>query len=365
MPPKRHHYVPKFYLDRFTGANGTIAVVDRRREIATHCTNTKNAAVIAGFYSFLDDQGKTNANAESRLSALESDTSTVLKSLDSGAWNKASPTSEERDVLSLFMGVQIARTPEYRSWQKAFQEIHLRERYGYLLAYRDGGEHAMVENLTLRLGRAPNSIEMTNALDETGLLDAIAANQDKRFFLEWLFESALKYGMYIAQLPWKVLESKDSSFLTTDRPVALWRAVASGQAQLGPAIATADVVYFALDSRHVLIMDRSAQMDWSFGFATAADVRRVNFRIGHWASRYIFHSPVRKMQRVVNELDLPKAGPTMHVNGQPIPSDESMVADFMNGLLGYGDGSMARVNFGLGYQVRDRKRHRRRKTSHL
>lgn len=106
--PKRHHYLPEFYLDRFTGSDRFLWVFDRsqgklRRE------QPKNTAVIGHYYSFVDGSGNRNSAFEQILSLIEGRAKPVFDQLESGGHL----THSARYNLSLFLGYLFCRLPAF------------------------------------------------------------------------------------------------------------------------------------------------------------------------------------------------------------------------------------------------------------
>lgn len=105
--PKRHHYLPAFYLERFT-KDGYLWVYDRTQR-AFRREQPKNTAVRTHYYSFRDEQGKTDPRVEEGLAALEGLAKPVLEKLERS--EQISP--HDRYYLSLFLGVLYCRVPRF------------------------------------------------------------------------------------------------------------------------------------------------------------------------------------------------------------------------------------------------------------
>ena len=77
--PKRHHQVPRFYLERFA-ARGRVVV--RRRDGKAFETDPINVAVESGFYDLPDGAGGKSKIAETMLSDVEDAAAIVLRTVD-------------------------------------------------------------------------------------------------------------------------------------------------------------------------------------------------------------------------------------------------------------------------------------------
>src|SRR5439155_7087519 len=110
MPrPKRHHFVPRAYLDRFAG--GDIVLV-RRRDSKTFKANPVNVAVECGFYD-VEIEGAKSSLVEELLARIDGPALAAMQSIDRTGRPPADGT-EERLILAVFLALQNTRTPEQR-----------------------------------------------------------------------------------------------------------------------------------------------------------------------------------------------------------------------------------------------------------
>ncbi len=199
--PKRHHYLPEFYLDRFTGS-GRLWVFDRSKG-QLRGTTPRNTAVIGHYYSFTDESGERRADVERLLAAIEAAAKPAFDALESGA----DFSREDRFRLARFLGLLMARTPAFeRSLNEittGFAEVILRKNLEdpeaaknfdgppeEFIEYLDSGEFALEVGDNTRLG----------------LMLKQGDNFGERFFCaSWLIAKA----------------DRNTSFVTCDNPFGL------------------------------------------------------------------------------------------------------------------------------------------------
>ena len=92
---KRHHYVPRSYLERF--ADGDQVAV-RRRDGSTFIANCINVAVESGFYDIVTSGGGKSKEVDEILGDVEGATAGVLRRMDDTMQAPATGTSD-RDIL--------------------------------------------------------------------------------------------------------------------------------------------------------------------------------------------------------------------------------------------------------------------------
>jgi hypothetical protein len=126
--PKLHHYVPQFYLERFTNSNGRFWVFDKKLN-RKFCSSPKSLAAETQFYytSELAGTKHTPLFVEKQFSALESNiaqiTSDWLNRLNNcKGRDQLKMPAFERNEMALFVALQYLRTAESRSFLKIFAE---------------------------------------------------------------------------------------------------------------------------------------------------------------------------------------------------------------------------------------------------
>ena len=125
--PKRHHYLPEFYLAGFTadGQRDSVFTVFDRDSNAFRPQTPKNTAVSRYYYA-VDDAvtGEKSMEVEAFLSSIEGEAEPVIRKLE----RREAPTDHDREVLALFCALLHTRVPQFdRSMQEmvngAFQAL--------------------------------------------------------------------------------------------------------------------------------------------------------------------------------------------------------------------------------------------------
>jgi len=125
---KRHHYLPHFYLQRFTGADGLLCLFDRETKTFRR-QKPLNTALQKDFSTLANKHGVKSDGIERMLSQLDAEGGCVIRRLDSrdAVWRD----EQERVSFAIFLGYFYTRTPAfdqeqtalvnhlYRAWMKA------------------------------------------------------------------------------------------------------------------------------------------------------------------------------------------------------------------------------------------------------
>lgn len=302
---KRHHYVPRNYLERFAAGD---QVFVRRRDGTAFTTNCINVAVESGFYDIeLADGGKSK-DVEKVLANVEGATADVFRMIDD-TMEAPSRGTTEREVLSIYLALQMTRTPEQRE-RTLFPER--------LAAYLDGRE--LTRNLVAsylvdhHLGSTPADNEVDAAFDF-----ASVALQDRSIFtpefsMRMMLRSVTELAPRLDQFEWCVENDRKERFITSDTPLVLWRTPTVRDKFEGFGIETAEEMRFPLDPAKQLVLTRtprtpSARVNPMRSAACNQDTALAchNFVVAH---------PNQRAR--VEQLQLPTRRPILRFNTGPL-----------------------------------------------
>ena len=118
---KFQHYLPRSYLAHFADSHHRITV--RRRGANPITTNISKAAGENHLYSLVLPDGTRDVTAEKTLSKFESVAARALNDIRNKS-RVPRPGSEGRQAVSLFLGLQMTRTPEQANRYLFAQNAH-------------------------------------------------------------------------------------------------------------------------------------------------------------------------------------------------------------------------------------------------
>lgn len=115
--PRLHHYIPRFYLERFADPQSTqsekkaiLWVYERGREIRK--STPEKEARQRDFYAF-KDAGERQQDIENALATIESMVAPVLEKV---ADSDYFPEEEDRGVVATFIALMFTRVPSHREF---------------------------------------------------------------------------------------------------------------------------------------------------------------------------------------------------------------------------------------------------------
>jgi hypothetical protein len=314
--PRKHHYVPRFYLANFSSLEGTkhrLWVYEKGRE------PRKSTPVLEGcrkdFYSFVEN-GRRNTEVETWLSELEAAVAPLIADLVQG---KRGPNPNERLRLAAFMGTLFTRTPFGRQMDdKLFAPAVTRR----AKAIADDPEafYKLYSELDPEL---PSREWAEQARQEvlSGKSDELEA--DEAFRLASMIQVGIQYGEVLSQMDWQFIHSpEDQLFITSDNPVICEmgdptnpRAV---HLRSGPNHPNA-AAWLPLTSHVCLLMHRGLVP--GVATAPAGMVREINKRTMMCADKRIYASELSDGLRDAFEkhgCQLPLEKLDLRYEGQPL-----------------------------------------------
>jgi hypothetical protein len=105
--PKRHHYLPQFYLEGFADEK-RIWIFDRETQRFRR-DSPLNTAVIGHYYDVTDSDGKVRTEVETFLSQIEGSAKEIIRKLDS----REMISRAEKKALADFVGFLFGRVPQF------------------------------------------------------------------------------------------------------------------------------------------------------------------------------------------------------------------------------------------------------------
>ncbi|USX54116.1 DUF4238 domain-containing protein [Lentzea sp. HUAS12] len=242
---KRHHFLPMSYLAGWADRGGQVAVRRRDRPLP-FCASTRRVAVETDLYSVRTESGMDDS-IEVALSEVERPLRGHLAELRDGRTPRK--RTEIRKEVSFLIAIQLARTPEHM--QRWTFPASAAEFTGESPVSREGMRRFLTEK---HLGAPPSESELQGALDFANYI-LINGTPKKEELLELTFRAAReKLLPHLVEMAWAVEISRGPSFVTTDRPVAVWKHDRRALGWSGVGLGNADEVWFPLGPQHLLVL---------------------------------------------------------------------------------------------------------------
>jgi hypothetical protein len=301
--PRRHHQVPRWYLDRF--ADGRLFV--RRRDGRSYRAGPKNVAVEVGAYDIEAADGETSAEVEHLLATIEGKAAAVVNEIDRTG-RPPTEGSEARGVLAMFLAFQMTRTTEYR------ERILFPHQVRDYAAGRPITQELVGEFLEKEyLGFAPShgEIEGAHFFATLGLDDPTLLTRE--FAIELMLQNVPVYVDRLLGWRWTIEIDPSRQFFTSDVPVVRWRAPAPHDEYRGFGLDNATEIRFPLDpSKQLVLVKRHRAVTLRVAQHRA---RRCNADMADGAHLFVIGHP--KHRASIERLNFPTRRPVIRFNVGP------------------------------------------------
>jgi hypothetical protein len=304
--PRRHHYLPQFYLRGFCRGN-EFWIFDREKG-QFRLQTPVNTTVQTDFYSFRQQDGSIDPKPERFLATVETIAAPAIAKADEGGFLSL----EEQQAISLFAALQMVRVPD-------FEKRHEELRRGIL--ERLGDNAVPVTDQALRDARSIvlpdeagprfSAYELVQGLRQLENDPDLGHND----FLRMIFPMATKLSHLFLLMSWVVAHAPSGiPFITTDCPFQ--KAPPPNydpQGLVGYGIGTPGAVkLMPLSSRScLLILDEGN----TFGHAaiSAETVHEINLRLAVACDNYLIAVDEQLARDLVKEsgIDRSKKGPRL------------------------------------------------------
>lgn len=264
MKKVRHHYIPRFYLERFCNADTGLLSVYASDKVF------KSKPSMTGFqnnYYSLDWISDDEANAlEDIFMKFESNACSGFNIIN----KQELPDGQERYDLSIFIGLLLTRVPSrreiVRATLQAFIEKFIQESIAVNQKSRD--------EVSSILGLERNNPQYDNILDS--FFDGLKVDVHNKASLPFVLHGT-KIGEILHTMRWQVfVNNTEYEFVTSDDPVLNLRI---NENQYGNGIGWKDsVLLFPLSPRQILVASWSNKKEGFFELKKDF-VRKVNKEI--------------------------------------------------------------------------------------
>jgi Protein of unknown function (DUF4238) len=314
--PRKHHYVPRFYLANFSSLEGKkhrLWVYEKGRE------PRKSTPTLEGcrkdFYAFVEN-GQRNTEVEAWLSKLEAAVAPLIADLAQG---KRGPSPNERIRLAVFMGTLFTRTPFGRQMDESLFAPAVTKRIKSL-----ANDPEAFYKLYAEFNAEPSSRELAEQARQevlSGKSDEL--EEDEPFRLASIIHVGIQYGEVLSEMDWQFIHSpEDQLFITSDNPVICEMGDPNDPRRVhlrsGPNHPNA-AAWLPLTSRVCLLMHRGLVP--GVATAPAKAVREINKRTMMCADKRIYASELSESLRESFEkhgCQLPIEKLDLRYEGQPL-----------------------------------------------
>jgi len=315
-PPRTHHFIPRFQLEYFEFADGTIQQYDCKQNKYSRPTK-EHLAAENHLYTWTDERGNKNTIIEKIFGDLEGQISQVVRKVNDLDFKI---NNEERSLLSLFVAMQMYRTPQNRDRTKAMIEKMTKKMMKVPAwepkIFKNHIQKASKKNPELE-NMKPGGVEKMRKMFLEEDYDLVVPNE---YFLKFMIEGLTDIATHIHEIGWVFLISTPKSqFITSDDPYVMYRQHRTNEPfWIGPGIKIKGTeITFPLTPKVCLLMSPSYQGLRSRTIDQKI-VREINLRTASRSRRFLYGGNEIMLASIVKYLSLDTRGvrtPSVIVDG--------------------------------------------------
>jgi hypothetical protein len=314
MPkPKRHHFVPEFYLFGFT-RDGMLSVYDREKNEFRR-QPPKNTAVIGHYYAFINNEGETDYSFEGALSQIEGLGKAAITKLNAG--EDISP--EERVNLAYFIALLFSRTPKFEREIEQIADSAAKLTMKHMFQTAEAVEAHFAAMGRDRSYSAKDFLDFIH--DEKYSLVG-----NRNITIRTMLQQMPEVASMLACMDWLVIHtSSEHAFITGDSPFALL--LTDEQRKSGAPVGLGSPTItkaIPLTRTTALLVGRQGL---GFGHADGSRdlVRVVNVGVAAECEQYVFGPDEALVRSVVkrSKIDRSKPGTQLRVDHVLHPTDSN------------------------------------------
>jgi hypothetical protein len=212
--PKRHHYLPQFYLDGFT-RDGLFWLFDRKKGEFRKQTPI-NTAVESGFYTVRMSDGTDSDAVEETLATIEGVVKPAVDRLDAAE----SISDEDRRSTAAFIATLYLRTPGFRRNHDAAHETMMKRTMQIL--YSDPGAAAARLECMKAAGEDVGGLTPEKIMEAAKNADDYSIELPPEQSIQSMLSLLPKIGTLLADMRWTIAHAPANKvFVASDEPFVL------------------------------------------------------------------------------------------------------------------------------------------------
>lgn len=288
--PRKHHYVPVFYQNKFANAQGLLWVYDRKLKTYDE-RHPKVICVETDLYAVKPEGAPSDQQIESvAMSSADGLFAAAVREIESG---KTPPDPETIKAIAYFAGLQSTRLPSAARFVSSVYKWNAEESMRLMTVSVERME-SVLEGYSRKTGEAigVSAEKMVEAV--RGKHIKVVVNEGP--FLTFLFRHAEFLSTVFTRLSWEVLvASAETGFTLCDDPVVI--VPPRGLTTVGISI-LGSVKYFPL-TRKLCVRLGEVGQTFRFRNVNRQTVRLINQNVVANSTRFIMGPDREQLETVV------------------------------------------------------------------
>ena len=312
MNPKRHHFLPEFYLNGFT-RDGLLFLYDREKNEYRRQA-PRNTAVIGHYYATENDGGEKDYGIEEFLSQIEGKAKPVIIKLEAGD----TISHQERLDLACFIASLLTRTPKFeRETEYIADTVH----------------KIIAKEMIPTVEAAAELLRKTGTSENITPESMFKFIHEEQFYMKGhrnntirtMLDHTMKITKELAFMDWVIAHAAEcAAFITTDSPLGFVvpdELRRTGEPVLG--IASHKITKLIPLTHQITLLMGHCGAGFGHFSVNRHQVREINLAVATECERYVIGSDENLVRCIVrrSKVDKAKPGTRMKIENVPHPTD--------------------------------------------
>jgi Protein of unknown function (DUF4238) len=321
---KRHHFIPRFLLNRFAKDNERLVQLDKTTG-KPQVIGAKSAASRYHFYTFADDEGQKSSVVEGILGMVENHAAPALKRLE----ETGEVTDVDRATIAMFLAYLWSRTPATRERAEKLAQ----DTAAGLMASKVNDRNAFMDLLREQaeedeeMRRTPEEAEELRRHTLKMLKDGSLSLTDPdggattNLLMEVAHDTAV---LVFAAMEWTLVRASGAEFVTSDRGAASFDPTPQHPWSSHTIYSSPNAETFFPISAECCLLVSPGEPGLQTYAAKQSKVMEINLRVYGRADRYIYgrtQDAVTAVRRALKKRPRLAAAPLPHRQVKVIECD--------------------------------------------
>ncbi len=273
---KKHHYLPRFYLEGFTKVDSNCLWVYEKGILEIRPSSPEAEGCQKFYHAFVTDEGKRDTNTiEDYFNKIETKTGILFAKIH----QREKLTEQDRKELAFFVSFMFTRVPWFRSEIEKMAAEHINH----------AGLDTAISDFKISLDTIGTALGINPNISENELRK-LPSRRGSVFSLAQIFHVAIDFYSKLLNLKWMFLfSSQDYKYVTSDNPLYFYSASASGALPRDDFLNNDIEITLPLSKEVALIAKRYNIRD-GYGTAQVQQIKTINKRTVIGATRYVYSS---------------------------------------------------------------------------
>ena len=253
--PRRHHFIPQFFLRRFADASDQLSVTRLEDPNDPRRQHVSDVAVWRDLYTHVDENVGETVAVERLFAVIDANASQVFRTVDFGRL-RFPATELHRGHLATWIAFLAVRDPFTRRVMEAQTDLTLK-----LDLSLCRNPEVAADRLRNNLGREPTHAEVSDLVNAANAVDEFDIQPHQNDFIRMMLDSGQAMFPHVFRRRFTLMQFSEPGLVLCDRPLVLYVSPERRRPDRGVGIANAEELWLPLDRSRMFVLHDHPEID--------------------------------------------------------------------------------------------------------